>query len=95
MVNKERDIEYLSHEDALEFQTSRIRELMIGTWQKAPGFLARLDDSGVAAEEFQNPADISKFPILKKSDLPGIQSGEPPFGGLITVSPGRLRRIYS
>lgn len=95
MANRERDIEYLPHEEALEFQTKRIRELMTGDWQKASGFLARLDDSGVAADDLQSPDDIRKFPILKKSDLPGIQSGNPPFGGLITVTPGHLRRIYS
>lgn len=95
MVNKERDIDYLSYEEALDFQVSRIRELMTGTWQKAPGFLARLDDAGIAAEDFKSPKDIRKFPILKKSDLPGIQSTNPPFGGLTTVSPGHLRRIYS
>ena len=95
MVNRERDIEYLPHEEALEFQTKRISELMKGDWQKASGFCARLDDSGVSAHDLRSPDDIRKFPVLKKSDLPGIQSANPPFGGLITVTPGHLRRIYS
>ncbi|MFV2082801.1 MAG: phenylacetate--CoA ligase family protein, partial [bacterium] len=34
-------------------------------------------------------------PILKKSDLPAIQAADPPFGGMITVPPGKLRRLYS
>ena len=95
MVNKERDIEYLPHEEALEFQIKRIGELMTGEWQKAPGFVKRLMESGVAADALKAPDDLQNYPILKKSDLPGIQLADPPFGGLITVDPGRLRRIYS
>ncbi|UCF88708.1 MAG: AMP-binding protein [bacterium] len=95
MINKERDIEYLSYEEALEFQTTRIRELMTGDWQKAPGFVSRIRAAGVVPEALRSPQDIRQFPILKKSELPGIQGSDPPFGGLITVSPGHLRRIYS
>ena len=47
MPNKERDIEYLPHEEAIEFKTTRIRELMAGEWQKASGFVKRLAEAGV------------------------------------------------
>jgi len=95
MINRERDIEYQPHEEALQFQAARIRELMAGEWLKAPGFVRRMIDAGVADRIMESPEDIRIFPILRKSDLPGIQSGEPPFGGLISVTPGQLRRIYS
>jgi phenylacetate-CoA ligase len=95
MPNKERDIEYLPNEDAIEFKTTRIRELMTGEWQKAPGFVTRLAEAGVTPEELKTADDIRKFPILRKSEMTDIQSADPPFGSLITVSPGQLRRIYS
>ena len=95
MVNKDRDIEYLPYGEALQFQTSRIRELMTGEWQKAAGFVTRLAEAGVTPEELKTADDIRKFPILRKSEMTGIQSADPPFGSLITVSPGQLRRIYS
>jgi phenylacetate-CoA ligase len=95
MPNKERDIEYLPHEEAIEFKTTRIRELMAGEWQKASGFLKRLAEAGVTPEDLKTADDIRKFPILKKSEMTGIQEADPPFGSLITVSPGQLRRIYS
>lgn len=95
MINKERDIEYQPYVEALEFQAIRIRELITGDWLKAPGFVSRIKEAGVKADALRSPDDIRKFPILKKSDLPGIQGADPPFGGLITVSPGHLRRIYS
>jgi len=95
MPTKERDLEYLPPEDVLQFQVVRLHELLAGDWQKAPGFLSRLTEAGVTSDDLNGPADLKKFPILKKSDLPGIQAQDPPFGGLITVEPGHLRRIYS
>jgi phenylacetate-CoA ligase len=95
MPKSERDLEYLPHEDVLEFQITRIHELMAGEWQKATGFVKRLAEAGVTTDDLSTPDDIRKFPILRKSDLIGIQGIEPPFGGLITLPPGRLRRIYS
>jgi len=95
MHNNDRDIEYLPHEEALEFKTTRIRELLTGEWQKASGFVKRLAEAGVAPEELKTAEDIGRFPILRKSEMTGIQSADPPFGSLITVSPGQLRRIYS
>ncbi|MDF1525414.1 MAG: AMP-binding protein [bacterium] len=95
MINKERDIEYQPHEEMLEFQIKRIRELMAEDWQKATGFVKRLAEAGVTPEDLKTADDIRKFPILKKSEMTGIQGADPPFGSLITVSPGQLRRIYS
>jgi len=95
MPNRERDLEYQPREEALEFQTKRIRELMAGQWQEAPGFVRRLAKAGVTTDDLNTPDDICRFPILRKADLTVIQGDDPPFGGLITVPPGSLRRIYS
>jgi phenylacetate-CoA ligase len=95
MVNVERDIEYLPESEARQFKVARILELMTGEWQKAPGFVKRLAEAGVNPEELKTADDMGKFPILRKSEMTGIQSADPPFGGLITVPPGQLKRIYS
>ncbi|MDF1536377.1 MAG: AMP-binding protein [bacterium] len=95
MVNIERDIEYLPESEASQFKVARIRELMAGEWQKAPGFVRRLAEAGVTAEDLKTADDITRFPILRKSEMTSIQSADPPFGSLITVPPGQLRRIYS
>ncbi|UCG37835.1 MAG: phenylacetate--CoA ligase family protein, partial [bacterium] len=95
MTNRERDLEYQDHRDVLEFQTSRIHELMAGEWQKAPGFVSRLAEAGVTTDDLNTPDDIRRFPLLRKSDLTGIQAQDPPFGGLVSVPAGSLRRIYS
>lgn len=95
MTNRERDLEYQPYSDILDYQTRMIRELLSGQWQKAPGLVRRLKDNGVAAKDLVTHEDIRKFPILDKSQLPDLQAADPPFGGLITVPVGELRRIYS
>ena len=95
MPRTERDLDYLPYGEVLRFQIARLHELMAGDWQKAPGFLSRLARAGVTSDDLNNPEDLGRFPVLKKSDLPGVQGQDPPFGGLITVPSGRLRRIFS
>jgi phenylacetate-CoA ligase len=95
MTDRERDLEYLPHEETLNFQISKLRDLMDGPWREAPGLVNSLHNAGVSTDDLQSPEDIRKFPLLKKSDLPGIQADDPPFGGRITVPAGELRRIYS
>ena len=94
-MHRERDFEYLPYSELLIEQIKRIRELISGEWQKAPGFVRRLEEAGVTADTLEKPEDMVKFPILRKSDLPAIQASDPPFGGMITVPPGKLRRLYS
>ncbi|MFV1956749.1 MAG: hypothetical protein ACC669_03140, partial [bacterium] len=77
-MHQERDFEYLSYDELLIEQTRMIRELIAGEWQKAPGFVRRLEEAGVTADTLEEPGDIVKFPILKKSDLPAIQAADPP-----------------
>ncbi|NOY87720.1 MAG: phenylacetate--CoA ligase [Deltaproteobacteria bacterium] len=95
MTNMEADMEYQPYEEVIELQTTKLRELMAGPWQKAPGFVRRLEDAGLTTDDLTEPGNILKFPVLKKSDFPSIQAAVPPFGGMIAVSPGELRRIYS
>ncbi len=95
IIDMKTDLEYRPYEEILNIQTGKLRELMKGPWQQAPGFVHRLKDAGLTVDDLCDPGDIMKFPILRKSDLPSIQAAAPPFGGMITVPPGKLRRMYS
>lgn len=54
----------------------------------------RLAEAGVAADEVTGVSDLARIPVLDKDDLPVLQAGDPPFGGMLAVPPGSLRRIY-
>ena len=59
---------------------------------KAPAFarhLAEVDPRAVTSR-----AALAKLPVLRKSELIERQKAAPPFGGLATVAPGRLARLF-
>ena len=60
---------------------------------RAPGFARILAD--VSPADVTSPAALARLPVTRKSELPGLQKKEPPFGGLTTVAPGALGRIFS
>ncbi len=54
----------------------------------------RLDRAGVAPEDVRDRAGLAAIPVLAKDDLPALQAAEPPFGGMLAVPVGSLRRVY-
>jgi phenylacetate-CoA ligase len=91
----ERDLEYQSWEETREILVRHLRELMAGPWMKAPALQRRLAEKKLAARDLATFADLARFPRMKKSDLPSLQAGDPPFGGLLAVPHARLRRIFA
>ena len=60
----------------------------------SPEIRRRLDGAGVAPEEVRGVRDLAAIPVLAKDDLPALQAAEPPFGGMLAVPVGSLRRIF-
>ncbi len=59
----------------------------------APGFARILAD--VSPGDVTGPAALARLPVTRKSDLIDLQKKDPPFGGLTTVAPGALARIFA
>ena len=51
--------------------------------------------AGVSPSDVTSRAALAELPVLRKSGLAELQSGDMPFGGLITGPPGGLARIFS
>ena len=60
---------------------------------KAPAFSGLLD--GINPNEITTREALSQLPITRKSELMELQKGQRPFGGLTTLKPGQLARIFS
>ena len=58
----------------------------------SPAFAESLRDVDPAA--IRSRADLAALPVLRKSDLLGMQQGAPPFGGLGARAPGAFARIF-
>ena len=54
----------------------------------------RLTRAGISPEDVRDLAGMAAIPVLAKDDLPALQAAEPPFGGMLAVSAGSLRRVY-
>ncbi len=60
----------------------------------APAFARRLEAAGLTAADIRSEDDLSRIPVLRKDDLIELQAQEPPFGGLLAVEIGALKRVY-
>ena len=54
----------------------------------------RLRAAGIAHPEPRGVAGLRKVAVLAKDDLPELQAEDPPFGGMLGVDVGVLRRIH-
>ena len=57
----------------------------------APGWAARL--KGIDPNAVTSRAALAKLPLLRKAELPALQKADPPFGGLATTPPNKLKRL--
>ncbi len=72
----------------------RIRDLVAHAYAHAPTFRAIMDGAGLTPAAVQTAADLPKIPVTPKDRLVEFQQQHPPFGGLLTVDPATLPRIY-
>ena len=88
------------HFDSLETRdpAGRERDLFarlpaaIARAKMAPGWakqLAAIDPDAVTSR-----AALAKLPLLRKSELVGLQKESPPFGGLNATAPGKAKRLF-
>src|SRR4051794_34381070 len=89
------------HYDALETRDPATREADLfgrlpGVLRKvveAPAYAERL--KGIEPAQITSRAALARLPVLRKSDLPALQKGSPPFGGLVAASPGSFARLFT
>ncbi len=85
--------------DALETRDPVVREReqfarlgeIVARAMTAPGWAAHLE--GIDPKSVTSRASLATLPVMRKSDLAALQKAHPPFGGLNTTAPGRVRRL--
>jgi phenylacetate-CoA ligase len=88
------------HYDGLETRdpAARERDLLarlprvIANAIKAPGWAQHL--KGVDSKSANSRAALAKLPLLRKSDLSGLQKENPPFAGFNVTSPSKAKRLH-
>ncbi|WP_114945937.1 phenylacetate--CoA ligase family protein [Microvirga calopogonii] len=60
---------------------------------KAPAYAERFN--GVDLDRIGSREALATLPVLRKSELPGLQKGALPFGGFVSSSPGSFGRLFT
>jgi phenylacetate-CoA ligase len=90
---------HTDHYDSLETRDSAEREResfaqlseQIARAKSAPGWATHL--AGIDPKFVTSRAALAELPLLRKSDLPRLQSETPPFGGFNVTAPGKAKRL--
>lgn len=72
-------------------QMSTLRDILAWAAPAAPALERQL--AGIDIASLTDRAALAAVPVLRKSDLLGMQAVAPPFAGLTTTSSGTLRRL--
>ena len=89
----------MAHYDSLETRAPAERERatcaqlpdLIARALIAPGWAKQL--AGVDPKSVASRDALAKLPVLRKSDLPRLQTEMPPFGGFNVAPPGKAKRL--
>ncbi|HEY5633428.1 MAG TPA: AMP-binding protein [Burkholderiaceae bacterium] len=71
---------------------ARLPGLVAHAVAKAPGWAELL--AGVDPQAISSRKALAQLPVLRKDRLKELQHARPPFGGLATLEPGRMGRLF-
>ena len=86
--------ETLSVEERQAYQRSKLLETMEKAYHHSSTARNLMDFVGMSPSDFENPEDLEKLPIIRKTDLIELQKVNPPFGGLLMVPPQDVERVF-
>lgn len=72
----------------------KLRHVITCAYEHSPALRRRFDEAGLRADDVQTVADLQRVPILPKDSVIALQQADPPFGGMLGVSPGEVRHIF-
>ncbi|SED48425.1 phenylacetate-CoA ligase [Rhizobiales bacterium GAS191] len=85
-------LETRSADARAEAQAQLLPRVLAGALE-APGWRAHLGDIDPAS--IRDRAALAKLKVLRKSDLPGLQKADWPFGGFARQAPGEFARLFT
>ncbi|WP_258523868.1 phenylacetate--CoA ligase family protein [Roseovarius sp. TE539] len=74
---------------------STLARIVTEATQNAPALAARLSDSGIAPADLAEPGTLERLPVLAKTELMELQSGNSPFGGHLSVPLQEVAHLYA
>jgi phenylacetate-CoA ligase len=88
------EIECASVEDRDELIFYKLKNQINYAWEHSPFYRRLWQQHGVSPQTLKSLEDFAQFPVVQKSDLRKEQEKNPPFGDLLCIPPGDVRRIH-
>ncbi|MBN2240703.1 MAG: AMP-binding protein [Dehalococcoidales bacterium] len=100
VISDKRNDEYFDNLETMEpeVRQSYLDDKAAGAVQnaflKAPAMKKLLTDAGVNPGDIKTVKDLEMIPITRKTDLIDLQKNNPPYGGVITIKPEDIERVF-
>jgi len=88
-----KELETMSAEDMKKLQFEKTKVSLERAYSKSNFYRNLFDKAKVKPEDFKTLEDIARFPCIEKQDIIKDQSEHPPYGTMICVPPGEIRRV--
>ena len=89
-----RTLKTATSKERQKYLNARLRGLVAFAYEKAPTIRARLEKAHIKPSEVHSISDLENMPVLRKDDLVDLYKANPPFGGLVTMAPKDIERVY-
>lgn len=71
-----------------------LRRTVRHAYAHSPAMRHKLDSAGIRPSQIRTIKDLEAVPVTPKEELRRLQKESPPFGGLVAVPVGELKRIF-
>jgi len=72
----------------------KLSETIDHAYHFAPAVKKLFDGAGVTPDQIRTVKDLGKLPVTRKTDLIELQKLNPPYGGLSTIPPEDIERVF-
>lgn len=76
------------------YLNQRLSETVAHAYRHTPTVKMMLDEAGISPSQVRTIKDLERLPILRKTDLIELQKATPPYGGLVTIPPEDIERVF-
>ncbi|MBN2076900.1 MAG: AMP-binding protein [Dehalococcoidales bacterium] len=88
------ELETIAPETRQKYLNDKLAATVEHAYNNAPAVKKLLDSCGVSPGEIQTVSDLEKLPIKRKTDLIEMQKSDLPYGGILTIPPENVERVF-
>ncbi len=76
------------------YQNHKLAATVRHAYRHAPATREILDRAGVKPAQIRTVKDLARIPVIRKTDIIELQKKYPPYGGLLTIPPADIDRVF-